>query len=251
MSVIRVEGPDERGLARVILNRPDARNAINLELCHALRDAFETLSADQNLKLVLLSAEGSVFSAGADLKERKGKTEAWVAARRRASFAAYASIEACPMPVVAVLDGPVIGGAGEIAMACDFALASPRARFRWPEVGWGTVGATQRLQRKIGAARAKELLFTGREMTAEEALWLGLVVRISDDLDSIVSETADAILSAPPLALRLNKQSVDLGGKTDLSSGIGIEMLAIDRCLADKEWQKGVSSFSEKTDKKN
>ena len=123
-------------------------------------------------------AAGPVFCAGADLKERQGKDEAWVRQRRLASFAAYEAIERCSKPVVAIVQGPAIGSGGEIAMACDFIVASDFVTFRFPEPQWGTVGATQRLQRVIGKRRAKELLFTGRTMPVEEAYALGLVARV-------------------------------------------------------------------------
>ena len=213
MSGLRVEGPGARGLLRVTLARPQARNAVDLALCEALRGAFDGPGHDPAVRAVLIAAEGPVFCAGADLKERAGKDAAWVAARRRASFAAYAAIEACPAPVIAALDGPVIGSGGEVAMAADFALASPAVRFRWPEAGWGTIGATQRLPRCVGAARGKELLLTGREVGPEEALSLGLIARLGD-LAALVAETLDAILAAPPLAARLTKRAVDLGLST-------------------------------------
>ena len=240
---VAVDGPDPSGVLCVRLTRPEARNALDLATCHALSDAFGARVHDAGTRLVLVEAEGPVFCAGADLKERKGRDAAWVAARRRASFAAYAAIEACPVPVIAVLDGAVVGSGGEIAMAADFALASPRVSFRWPEAGWGTVGATQRLQRRIGAARAKELLFTGRTMSVEEALVTGLVARVSDDLPALVEETVAAILKAPSLSVRLTKQAVDLGGTTDLAHGVGVETLAIDRNLAGDDWQAGLAAF--------
>lgn len=244
MSEITVSDLDPLGLVTLRLSRPEARNAMNLPMCLALQGAFATIAASPDARAVLIKADGPVFCAGADMKERRGKDAAWVIERRRASFAAYAAIEACAVPVVAALDGPVIGSGGEIAMACDFTLASPKVRFRWPEIGWGTVGATQRLQRRIGIARAKELLFTGREMGAQEALATGLVTRLSDDLDGLVSETFAAILAAPPTAMRLGKRAINQGAKTDLAGGIEIEMKAIRQGLEGQEWQNGLAAFN-------
>ncbi len=231
-------------LARVALNRPDARNALNLPMCHALRDAFAELDADAEVRVVLLSANGPVFCAGADLKERRGKDEAWVRARRRASFAAYDAIERCSKPVVAVLDGPAIGSGGEIALCCDFVIAGRGASFRFPEPQWGTVGATQRLQRVIGKRRAKELLFTGRKMPVDEAYALGLVARVVDDVSAAADEVAASIAKAPALAMALTKQAVDLGEEVALSTGLRIEMVQIERVLADGAWRQGVESFT-------
>lgn len=234
-------------IARVTLNRANARNALNLPMCLALRTAFQDLDGDETIRIVLLDAEGPVFCAGADLKERQGKDEAWVRQRRLASFAAYEAIERCSKPVVAVVQGPVVGSGGEISMSCDFIIASTAASFRFPEPQWGTVGATQRLQRVIGKRRAKELLFTGRAMPAAEALGLGLLARVVEPeaLAEVAQDITQAIAAAPPLAMMLTKQAVDIGEETALSNGIRIEMAAIERCLADGGWRNGIATFAE------
>jgi len=233
-------------VARVTLNRPAARNALDLPMCHALRETFEVLDADGGIRVVLLGASGTIFCAGADLKERQGKDEAWVRRRRLAAFAAYEAIERCGWPVVAVVQGPAVGSGGEIAMACDFIIASSAATFRFPEPQWGTVGATQRLQRVIGKRRAKELLFTGRAMSVDEAHGLGLVARVvaPEALGASVDAVAADIAKAPPLAMRLTKQAVDLGEEVALAAGIRIELSHIERCLASDEWRRGVETFA-------
>jgi enoyl-CoA hydratase len=231
-------------IARVTLNRPEARNALNLPMCLALRDAFAALDGDAEIRVVLLDAAGPVFCAGADLKERQGKDEAWVRNRRLAAFTAYETIERCSKPVVAAANGPVVGSGGEIAMACDFIIASRAASFRFPEPQWGTVGATQRLQRVIGKRRAKELLFTGRTMPVDEAYALGLVARIADDVAALAEEIAAAIAKAPALAMALTKQAVDLGEEVALTTGIRIEMAQIERLLAQGDWRQGIERFA-------
>lgn len=236
----------DAGIARVTLTRSAARNALNLEMCHALTAAFEALDADDQVRVVLLGAEGPVFCAGADMKERVGHDEAWVRARRLASFRAYETIERCRKPVIALLQGPAVGSGGEITLCCDFAIATPAASFRFPEPQWGTVGATQRLQRAIGKRRAKELLYTGRAMPAEEALAAGLVARLvaQDRLEAAAAETAAAIAKAPALAIALTKQSVDLGEEVALTTGIRIELAAIERNLAAGDWRRGLDEFA-------
>ncbi|MDH7797083.1 MULTISPECIES: enoyl-CoA hydratase/isomerase family protein [unclassified Beijerinckia] len=234
----------EGAIARVTLNRASARNALNLPMCLALREAFTALDADAQVRVVLLDALGPVFCAGADLKERQGKDEAWVRSRRLASFAAYETIERCSKPVIAVVDGPVVGSGGEIAMACDFIIASRSASFRFPEPQWGTVGATQRLQRVIGKRRAKELLFTGRDMPVDEAYGLGLVARIVDAVGPAADDIARTIAKAPPLAMALTKQAVELGEEVALATGIRIEMAQIERVLADGGWRAGIEAFA-------
>lgn len=236
-----------QNIARITLDRARARNALNLAMCAQLREAFIAVDRDPDVRVVLLMANGPVFCAGADLKERQGKDEVWVRQRREASFAAYETIEKCRKPVIAVVQGPVVGSGGEIAMSCDFILASSKAGFRFPEPQWGTVGATQRLQRVIGKSRAKELLFTGREMPAAEALTLGLVARIVEPeaLDETAQTIAAQIAKAPALAMELTKQSIELGSKTDLATGIRIEMAAIERNLAAGDWRRGIDAFSQ------
>jgi enoyl-CoA hydratase/carnithine racemase len=230
--------------ARVTLNRPAARNALDLPMCLLLRDAFAALDGDADVCVVLLDAAGPVFCAGADLKERQGRDEAWVRGRRLAAFAAYDAIERCSKPVVAVAHGAVVGSGGEMALACDFIVASRAATFRFPEPQWGTVGATQRLQRAIGKRRAKEMLFTGRAMPADEAYGLGLVARLADDAAAAADEVAAAIAKAPSLAMALTKQAVDLGEEVALATGIRIELAAIERVLADGGWRQGVERFA-------
>ncbi|WP_329034226.1 enoyl-CoA hydratase/isomerase family protein [Streptomyces sp. NBC_00178] len=234
------------GIARVELARPEARNAVDLRMCRELRSAFEELDAADDVRVVLLSARGPAFCAGADLKERAGRDAAWVRRRRLASFAAYQAVQECRRPVVALVHGAVVGSGGEITLAADFALAAEGTTFRFPEPHWGTVGATQRLQRAVGRRRAKELLFTGRSMSAAEALDLGVVSRVVEAgrLAQAGEDVAAAIAGAPPLAMALTKRAIDLGGETDLDRGIRIEMSAIEQCLSDGGWRDGVDRFA-------
>ena len=234
------------GVARVRLSRPEARNALNLAMCLALTAAFEELDANDGVRVVLVLADGPVFCAGADMKERVGQDEAWVRARRLASFRAYETIERCRKPVIGLLDGPAVGSGGEIALCCDFAVGTQGASFRFPEPQWGTVGATQRLQRAIGKRRAKELLFTGRAMPAAEALACGLLARIVPDLSAASDEIAAAIAKPPPLAMGLTKQAIDLGEEVALTTGIRIELAAIERNLAEGGWREGLAAFARK-----
>jgi enoyl-CoA hydratase/carnithine racemase len=233
-------------IAWVELNRPDARNALNLPMCRALREKFEALDADPEVRVVMFCGAGPAFCAGADLKERQGRDESWVLARRQAAYAAYDAISRCRKPVVAVVHGAVVGSGGEMAMSCDFIVAEAGAAFRFPEPQWGTVGATQRLQRIIGVTRAKELLFTGRAMPAEEAHQLGLVARIAErgELRSTAEQIATSIAKAPPLAMALTKEAVNLGSQVALAAGLQIEQAAVERCLRESDWRKGVEQFA-------
>ncbi|WP_426955532.1 enoyl-CoA hydratase/isomerase family protein [Muricoccus radiodurans] len=234
------------GVATITLSRPAARNAVNMAMCAALLDATRRATAE-DARLVVIRAEGPVFSAGADLKERKGMSENDVRARRIRAFAAYDSIEHLPMPSLAVVEGPAIGSGVEIAGACDMILATPAASFRTPEALWGTVGATQRLPRILGKRLAKDLMFTGRTLSAEEAREAGLVTRLvePDALEGTLAEISATIAKAPPHAMRIAKRCVDQGLELDPRGALATEILAIEEILAG-DWRAGVASFGAK-----
>ena len=223
------------GVATLALNRPEVRNALNLEMCEQLLKLTEEI-ATQNVLVTFLRGNGPVFCGGADLNERKGKSQAWIRERRLRAFAAYAALEALPMPCVALVQGAAIGSGVEIAAACDFIVALPDASFGTPEALRGTVGATQRLPRVLGKRLAKDLMFTGRRLSAEEALAAGFVSRISKDVEKEISEMAKAILAAPPAALRLAKRCIDRGVELDPQGALALELEAIDEQLASGQW---------------
>ena len=222
------------GVATMALNRPEVRNALNLEMCDALLDAARKIVQNE-VRLVFTRGNGPVFCGGADLNERKGKSEAWIRERRLRAFAAYGAIEALPMPCVALVHGAVVGSGVEIAAACDFIVATADATFRTPEAQRGTVGATQRLPRIIGKRLAKDLMFTGRPLTAAQARDAGLVSRIGD-LDAEKRAIAEVILRAPPLALRLAKRTIDRGVELDPKGALQAEIEAIEEQLALGQW---------------
>ena len=169
----------------------------------------------------------------------------WERDRRYRAFAAYDALQDCSKPCIAIAHGPVIGSGAEIASACDFVLASDRATFRYPETVRGSVGAGQRLLRIVGKAMAKNLLFTGRTISADEALRLGLVSRMAplDQLEDLVAETVEQISTASPLSVKLMKQCINWGAESDLRTGMAYERMAIDRLLATNEWRTGVDNF--------
>src|SRR5687767_4151592 len=209
----------EGEVATVTLDRPEVRNALNLEMCEALIAALKDLKA----RVVFVRGNGPVFCGGADLNERKGKSEAWIRERRLRAFAAYGALEALPMPCVALVQGAAIGSGVEIAAACDFIVATPDATFRTPEAQRGTVGATQRLPRILGKRLAKDLMFTGRALTAPEAVAGGLVARVAGDLEEEARKIAGEILKAPPLALKLAKKTIDRGVELDPKGALQAE----------------------------
>lgn len=226
------------GVATITLDRPGSRNALNLAMCEELLAAALAATSDSSVKLVLVRANGPVFCAGADLKERQGMHEAQVRERRMQAFAAYAAIEALPMPALAVLEGAAVGSGCEIACACDFIVATPAASFRVPEAIRGTVGATQRLPRILGKRLAKDLLFTGRTLSAEEAERHGLVARLvpPERLEAVLADIAKTIVEAPAQSLRLAKRCVDRGAELDPQGALQTEIAAIEEQFASGEW---------------
>lgn len=244
MLQLELQGP----VATLWLNRPDSRNALNLAMCREITAVCEALDADDAVRVVVLRARGAVFCAGADLKERQGFSTADLVARRVEGFTAYAALEALSKPVIAAVQGPAFGSGGEIAAACDFVLATTQAAFKYPEVGWGTVGATQRLPRIVGRRMAKELLFTGRVVGAPEALALGLVnhVYTPEEFDARIAEVAAQIATANPLTVKLTKHSIDSGLDTTREGAMAIELLAIQENLRHSDWQKAIAGFGAK-----
>jgi len=235
---------DDRGVVTLTLDRPAARNAFNLALAEALAGACRR-ATEEAAKLVVLRAAGPVFCAGADLKERQGMSDDQVRARRVKGFAAYAAIEALPMPALAVVEGPAVGSGVEIAAACDFILATPAASFRTPEALWGTVGATQRLPRVIGKRLAKDMMFTGRTLGAEEALAHGLVTRLvaPEAVEPTLAEITAVIAKAPASALRVATRCIEEGLDRDPRGALATELLAIEESLAAAEWRKAMAAF--------
>jgi enoyl-CoA hydratase/carnithine racemase len=233
------------GVATVTLNRPDARNALNRAMCEELVTAAAAATADANVRVVLVRGAGPVFCAGADLKERKGMSVDDVRNRRLRGYAAYNALEALPMPSIAIVHGAAIGSGVEIAAACDFIIATPGATFATPEALWGTVGATQRLPRVLGKRLAKDMMFTGRKLTADEARTAGLVTRIvaADQLEAALAEIAQTIGKASAAGLRQAKRCIDQGSELDPRGALAIELLAVEENLAQDAWRERMAGF--------
>lgn len=196
----------------VTLSRPEKRNAIDAGTVEELHELCTALEREPKLLLLTGGTDG-IFAAGADIAQlrERGRTDALAAINQ----GVFARIRALPLPSVAAIDGPALGGGAELAYACDLRVCTARSFFGQPEVRLGIIagaGATYRLPALIGEARAKEILFTGRRVDAEEALRIGLVNRVvaePGDLLPAAHELLDEIARASPLALRLTKLAVD------------------------------------------
>jgi enoyl-CoA hydratase len=226
------------GIATLTLDRPQARNAVNMELCTALLEAAARICRDESVRVVFIRANGPAFSAGADLKERAGKDEAWVRERRMKAFAAYDALENLPFPVVAAVQGPAMGAGVEICTICDIVVATPEAFFGTPEAQRGTIGATQRLGKIIGKHLAKDMMLTGRRLSAEEARAAGLVSRVvtRPALDAELEAISQSIVRAPALAIRQAKRCINRAMELDSKGALAVEIEAIDEQLAAGTW---------------
>ncbi len=235
-----------RGIAFIGLNRPEARNALNYGILAEIVRACQ--AADENPEvnvIVIHSLVKGAFSAGADLKERTGMTDEQVKKRRVYAKQCYAQLEQIEKPMIAAVDGKVIGGGGEISGCCDFILGSDRSTYRYTEVTVGSVGATQRVTRFIGRQRAKELLFTGREIDSEEAWRIGLIARRlpHENFMEQVEEIAATVASRSPVSLAVTKKAINMAAEAAPEHGVLVEQLAIELNIAKGQWRQGLAGF--------
>ena len=204
-------------LATLTLNRPHARNAISRGMAAALAAGLRDLAAFKTLRVVVVTGAGErAFSAGADLAERRGMTPAERSAHTDAIAAAADALAALPVPTIAAVRGFALAGGAEFALACDLRVAADDAVFGFPEVAIGIfpgAGGAVRLPRLIGRGAANDLLFTGRRVTAAEALRLGLVNRVvsAAEVDAVARTIADQVVANAPLAIRALKQTLTEG----------------------------------------
>jgi enoyl-CoA hydratase len=235
-------------VATLSLNRPESRNALNAKMCQELIEVAALVSQDPNIRVLLIRGAGAIFCAGGDLKERKGMSNDQVMVRRDLAFDAYLALERITKPVISVIHGAAYGSGLEIAAASDFVIAAQGSKFCYPEVGWGSIGATQRLPRIVGPRIAKELLFTSRVFLADEARAIGLVNHVFalDELEEKLAEIANKIAAAAPLAVCLTKRSINEGlGKTPEQARF-IELQAIKENLEGSDWQAATASFGQR-----
>lgn len=237
----------EENIAVITFNRPEAMNALNNRTRAEFAQAIREVEADEAVKVLILTGSGKSFVAGSDIKEFNATTP--YTAHNIVRLGSM--VEKLMKPVIAAVNGFCLGGGCEIAMACDIIIASEKAKFGQPEINLGIIpggGGTQRLPRLIGSCRAKELIFTGDIIRADEADRLGLVNKVvpMDELMTVAREIAAKIASKSPAALKLAKQAINKGMQTSLQDGLDYEyeMYALALSLEDKA--EGVSAFLEK-----
>lgn len=243
----------EKGVARITINRPEVRNALNQATRAELREAVEDLKKDKDIRVVIITGAGDkAFVGGADITELKEATP--MVMEERASTTGqqlFSDIENLPMPVIAMINGFCLGGGNELAMACDIRIASKNARFGQLEINIGVIpgaGGTQRLPRLIGWGRAKELIYTGRIIDADEAERIGLVDKVvpQDKLEETVDQLAETIASKSSLIVRIAKKAINRGMYTDLAAGLSYERGNFVLCFATEDHTEGVTAFLEK-----
>ncbi len=239
------------GVTVIAFNRPEVANALSTQMGRELLEVWSRLRADEALRCVILRGEGKHFQAGADLKERNGMTdEAWAEQHRLFEAMIRAQL-ACPVPVIAAVQGSAMGGGCEMTLACDFAYAAEGARFGLPEAGLGIIpglGGTQLLTRAVGPRRALELLATAAPFTAQQAKDYGLVsdVVAPDALMDAVLAVAAQIASRAPLSVRGLKRVVHGGQDLDLARAMDLELTVYNHLFTTADRREGVASFNEK-----
>ena len=233
------------GVATLRLNRPPM-NPLSQALLREVADAALALGADDQVKAVVVLGSEKAFAAGADIKEFGDQAAAKKIGRQfRAAFDRVAAI---PRPVIAAINGFALGGGMELALSCDLRVAGETARLGQPEILLGIIpgaGGTQRLARLLGPARAKDLVFSGRFVDAQEALRIGLVDRVvaPDDAYTAAREMAGRYVEGPAMALRAAKAAIDGGLDGDLASGLRLETALFTSLFATEDRTIGMTSF--------
>src|SRR4051794_17236075 len=243
--LVLVERRDD-GVALLTLNRPPM-NPLNVALLDALAAAVVALHADDSVRAVVVTGSDRAFAAGADVKE----FELHDAGARKVSLAfraATGALESLPRPVIAAINGYALGGGLELAMACDLRIAGETARFGQPEILLGIIpgaGATQRLARLVGPARAKELIWSGRQIRADEALAIGLVDRVvaPAEVEHAALHWAGELAKGAVVAMGMAKRVIDDGLGLPLAEGLDLERDAFVAVFATEDAQTGVQSF--------
>ncbi|OQY05105.1 MAG: enoyl-CoA hydratase [Desulfobacteraceae bacterium 4572_123] len=242
----------KEGIATITFNRPKALNALNGPLLEEFAAALEEIDANEDIRVLVLTGAGEKsFVAGADISEIAAFNTLQAKLFARKGQMIINRLQDLSIPVIAAVNGFALGGGSEIALACDFIYAAESAMFGLPEISLGIIpgfGGTQRLARVVGPAIAKEMIFTGKLISAREAEAIGMVNKVcaAEALMDKVLKTAGVIASKGKVSLRAAKQAVSSGLNTDLATGLKIEVDAFALCMASKDAREGTGAFLEK-----
>ncbi|GAA1252095.1 enoyl-CoA hydratase-related protein [Streptomyces aureus] len=237
------------GVGTIRLDRPPM-NALDIATQDRIKELAEEASRRDDVRAVVVRGSDKAFAAGADIKEMQAMDHAAMIVRSRALQDSFTAVARIPKPVVAAVTGYALGGGCELALCADFRIAADDARLGQPEILLGLIpgaGGTQRLARLVGPSKAKDLIFTGRHVKAEEALAIGLVDRVVPAAE--VYEQAHAwaakLAQGPALALRAAKESIDVGLETDIDTGLAVERNWFAGLFATEDRERGMRSFVE------
>jgi enoyl-CoA hydratase len=238
------------GVALVTLDRPEVLNALDYRTLGELVAALESLDADESVRCVVITGAGDrAFAAGADIKEMAEATP--VTLTKANNFARWERLRRIRVPIVAAVRGFALGGGCELAMACDMVVAADDAQFGQPEIKIGIMpgaGGTQRLARALGKAKAMEMILTGTNISAEEALERGLVARVVAREETLAEalRLASEVASMPPLAVRAAKEAVNRAYELSLEAGLEFERRNFFMLFASEDQKEGMRAFIEK-----
>ncbi|MFO7792359.1 MAG: enoyl-CoA hydratase-related protein [Candidatus Saliniplasma sp.] len=250
--MIEFELVKEEDIAIVKLDNPPM-NAICSALLDSLENTLNSLENDEEIRAMVLTGEGKAFVAGADISEMKDMNSEEAAKFSRKGQELFQRIEDFPVPVIAAVNGYALGGGMELAMACDLIVASERSVFGQPEVGLGVIpgfGGTQRLPHIVGSKKAKEMIFTGKKIDAEEAAKIGLANKVvdPDDLMDEVIKIAEKITKNGPLSVRYAKRAINEGNRwdVDVENPFEIEVKMFKKCFETEDQKIGMKAFLDK-----
>jgi enoyl-CoA hydratase len=246
--VVLAERPAE-GVGLIRINRPDARNALNMEVRTLLAKHLTGMADDAAVRCIVLTGNDKAFAAGADIKEMANAGTIEMLAR--GTHKLWRTIYACPKPVIAAVNGYALGGGCELAMTCDIIIAGEGARFGQPEVKIGIIpggGGTQRLPRAVGKYQAMRYLLTGDLISAKEAFDMGLASEVVPDaeVEKRAIAMAQHIAELPPLAVEQIKECVLRGMDAALDTGLALETKANQMLFASQDQKEGMAAFIEK-----
>lgn len=249
-SYIKVGMPRD-GIRLLTINKPQSLNALDSEVLRELGSVVAETAADESIRVLIITGEGRAFVAGADISEMVSKDPMQGLAFGKFGAEVFRAIEQLPIPVIAAVNGFALGGGCELAMACDLRIASTKAKFGQPEVGLGIIpgfSGTQRLPRLVGPAKAKELVYTGEVIRADEALRIGLVNTVVEP-EALMDETlalAEKIAAQAPVAVQLAKKAIDTGLQADIDTGIAIENDLFALCFSTRDQKVRMEAFLNK-----
>src|SRR2546428_2372973 len=253
MSLVTVSKSED--ITTVKINRPDKYNAMNIEVAKELVSVFNEIDKDDTVKVIILTGEGDkAFSAGADIGYMSTITPIESEAYAKTGHLLTFTVENCSKPTIAAINGFALGGGCELALACDIRIAADTAKIGQPEVtigvcpGWG---GTQRLQRIVGVSRAKDLIYTGRMVKADEAKEIGLVNKVVE-FPKLMEETtniAKMIAQNSAMAVRMSKIAINKGRNSDIDTGLALELYTWGLCFTHPDRTERMTAFVNKSKK--